>query len=139
MAWGQGEEGSKVIGKYLLLKARGIWGIEGVSSMGGEVLIHGFLGAGDEVAGSMVLNISPSEVPGVGSGNAKDLSVDWGEFRPLVIRAIWIKGVVPCSVLDPEELPWGDVVGDCGSYSYSFGKGGRLGIGVGVRVIPVAG
>lgn len=98
--------------------------------MEGKVYVHGFLGAGEVICGSF-FDILSLDIPGIRSGNPKDFSVDGAKFGPLVV------GAIAHSVLESEELPETDVVGDLGSYSDLFRKGGNWGIRVGVRVIPI--
>lgn len=86
-----------------LLKGRGSRSIKGFSSIDGEVEVHRFSGTGEVVSGAF-LDVSLLYVPGIGSGEAQDLSIDWGEFWPLEVGAVRIEGVLLLSVLESKEL-----------------------------------
>ncbi len=78
------------------------------------------------------LDIPSSDVPGIASGSAEDDSVDMGEFWPLKVGAVCIKGVLFPMVVESEELSCSllvvvedmDVLGDVGYSSNFFGDVG---------------
>ncbi len=88
----------------------------------------------------LVFDISSSYVPSIGSGDAQDLTINVGEFRPLKVRAINIEGVLLPSVLEPEDFSglllifiWVDVSWDVGGNSDGFGDFG-VGEAIGLLV-----
>ncbi len=91
------------------------------------------------MVGGSVLDIESSHLPCGDSGLSKDLSIHWGEFRPLKIGAINVKDVLLPSDSAEEDLSRSssilfgiDVVGDIGADAYLFGDV-VVDEGVGVR------
>lgn len=78
-------------------------------------------------------DISSLKVPCVGSGESQDLSIDWGEFWPLKIGAVGIKGVFFPLVLKPEEFSGSSLVffgvNVCGDVREDSNLLGDVGIG----------
>ncbi len=85
-----------------------------------EVDIHRLSWSCEVVSGSY-LDIPLSDIPCVRSGDPQDRAVDFGEFGPLEVWPVDIKGVLFPSVLEPKEFSglslvffWIDVSGDIG-------------------------
>ncbi len=69
-------------------------GFEEITLMGGEVLVHGFSLVGlPSPSLGLLVGVLLLESPGSGSFWSKDFLVGGGKVGPLVVMAIWVKGV----------------------------------------------